>query len=42
MQTPRIVYYLPVLLISGTLAGIVVGIISKIVVERLIKIDFNK
>lgn len=39
MQTPRIVYYLPVLLISGALAGIVVGIISKIVVERLIKID---
>ena len=42
MQTPRIVYYLPVLLISGALAGIVVGIISKIVVERLTKIDFNK
>jgi heptaprenyl diphosphate synthase len=39
MQTPRIVYYLPVLLISGALAGIVVGIVSKIVVERLIKID---
>ena len=39
MQTPRIVYYLPVLLISGALAGIVVGIISKIVVERLIRID---
>ena len=39
MQTPRIVYYLPVLLISGALAGIVVGIISKIVVVRLIKID---
>ncbi|MBR4241089.1 MAG: Gx transporter family protein [Eubacterium sp.] len=39
LQTPRIVYYLPVLLISGALAGIVVGIVSKIVVERLIKID---
>lgn len=39
MQTPRIVYYLPVLLISGALAGIVVGIVSKIVVERLINID---
>ena len=42
LQTPRIVYYLPVLLISGALAGIVVGIVSKIVVERLTKIDFNK
>ena len=39
MQTPRIIYYLPVLLVSGTLAGILVGIISKIVVERLIKIN---
>jgi heptaprenyl diphosphate synthase len=37
LQTPRIVYYLPVLLISGALAGIVVGIVSKIVVERLIR-----
>jgi len=42
MQTPRIVYYLPVLLISGAIAGIAVGVVSKIVVERLIKIDFNK
>lgn len=41
MQTPRIVYYLPVLLISGALAGILVGIISKIIVERLIKIDIK-
>ena len=39
METARIVYYLPVLLISGAAAGIVVGIISKIIVERLIKID---
>ena len=41
MQTPRIIYYLPVLLISGTIAGIIVGIISKAVVERLMKIDFK-
>lgn len=42
MQTPRIIYYLPVLLISGAVAGVTVGIISKTVVERLIKTDFNK
>ena len=42
MHTPRIVYYLPVLLISGTAAGIIVGIISAIAVERLKRIDFNK
>lgn len=41
MHTPRIAYYLPVLLISGAAAGIVVGVISKIVVERLIKADLN-
>ena len=42
MHTARIVYYLPVLLLSGTLAGVLVGIVSKIVVERLIKIDKHK
>ena len=41
MQTPRIVYYLPVLFISGMAAGIIVGIISKIIVERLIKTDIK-
>ena len=41
MQTPRIVYYLPVLLISGALAGIIVGIISKIIVQRLLKADIK-
>ncbi len=41
METARIVYYLPVLLISGAIAGIIVGIISKIIVERLIKIDIK-
>lgn len=39
MQTPRIIYYFPVLLISGVIAGIIVGIISKTVVQRLMKID---
>ena len=41
MHTPRIVYYLPVLLISGALAGIIVGIISKIIVQRLLKTDIK-
>ena len=41
MQTPRIVYYLPVLLLSGAAAGIVVGIISKIVVGRLLKANMK-
>ncbi|MBR1762047.1 MAG: Gx transporter family protein [Eubacterium sp.] len=41
MQTARIVYYLPVLLISGVIAGIIVGIISKILVERLSKINLK-
>ncbi len=41
MQTAKIVYYLPVLLISGVIAGIIVGIISKILVERLSKINLK-
>ncbi|MFR5875861.1 MAG: Gx transporter family protein [Eubacterium sp.] len=41
MQTYRIVYYLPVLLISGAAAGAAVGLISGIIVNRLanIKVD---
>lgn len=35
MQTPRIIYYLPVLILSGGAAGILVGIISKIIIKRL-------
>ena len=41
MQTPRIVYYLPVLLISGVAAGIVIGVISKILVQRLQKANLK-
>ncbi|MBR4240698.1 MAG: Gx transporter family protein [Eubacterium sp.] len=41
MQTPRIVYYLPVLLISGVAAGIVIGVISKILVQRLLKANLK-
>ncbi|MBQ8077758.1 MAG: Gx transporter family protein [Eubacterium sp.] len=35
MQTSRIVYYLPVLLISGAVTGVIVGILSGIVIARL-------
>ena len=38
MQTSRIVYYLPVLLISGAVTGVIVGILSGIVIARLNKI----
>ena len=38
MSTVRIVYYLPVLLISGLVTGLLIGIISKITVDRITKI----
>lgn len=41
MQTYRIVYYLPVLLLSGAASGILVGLISGITVKRLSVIKFN-
>jgi heptaprenyl diphosphate synthase len=34
-STPEIMYYLPVLLVSGTAAGILIGIVSGIVVKKL-------
>lgn len=38
--TAQVAYYLPVLLVSGTLAGAVIGFISGILVKRLEKIKF--
>ena len=38
--TAQVAYYLPVLLVSGTLAGAVIGLISGILVKRLDKIKF--
>lgn len=38
-QTPQIVFYLPVLLVSGTVAGAVIGLLSGLVAKRLEKID---
>lgn len=39
-QTPQIAYYLPILLLSGTIAGIVIGIVGGMLVNRLDKIKF--
>lgn len=39
-QTPQIVYYLPVLLLSGTIAGVVIGLVGGMLVKRLDKISF--
>lgn len=35
METNAILYYLPVLLITGTVAGIVVGVVAAMVLKRL-------
>ncbi len=37
METAEIAYYLPVLLISGTVAGIVIGIVAAMILKRLDK-----
>ena len=39
-QTPQIAYYLPVLLLSGTIAGVVIGLVGGMLVKRLDKISF--
>ncbi len=38
MSTVRIVYYLPVLLVSGLVTGFLIGLLSKTVVDRINKI----
>ena len=39
-ETAQIAYYLPVLLISGTLAGTLIGVVSGLLVKRLDKFKF--
>ena len=39
-QTAEIAYYLPVLLISGTVAGTVIGLLAGLLVKRLEKWNF--
>jgi heptaprenyl diphosphate synthase len=38
-ETQQLLYYLPVLIISGVIAGIVVGIIAALSVKKIKKID---
>ena len=38
MGTYRIAYYLPVLLIAGLLTGLLLGIVSKLIIDRLTKV----
>ena len=35
LQTEKIIYYLPVLLVSGVIAGVVIGLIASMLVKRL-------
>ena len=37
METAEIAYYLPVLFISGTIAGIVIGYVAGLILKRLEK-----
>ena len=35
LETKQIVYYLPVLFVSGTLAGIAIGVVSGVLIDRM-------
>ena len=37
LMTDKIVYYLPVLLIAGLITGLLLGIVSKLIIDRLNK-----
>ena len=39
MSTVRIAYYLPVLLVSGLVTGLLIGIIARIIIDRVNKTD---
>ena len=39
-ETAQLLYYLPVLLFSGTVAGVVIGIIAGLLVQKLSKLKF--
>ena len=38
METARIAYYLPVLLVAGLATGLLLGIVSKLIIDRVDKI----
>ena len=42
MGTAKIAYYLPVLLIAGTVTGVLIGIIAKLIIDRLQKISADR
>ena len=42
METSKIAYYLPVLLVAGLLTGLLLGVVSKTVINRFEKINLNK
>ncbi len=42
METVRIVYYLPVLLVAGLITGLLLGIVSKLIIDRFNKISKNQ
>ena len=42
MDTVRIAYYLPVLLVAGMLTGLLIGVITKLIVDRISKIRKSK
>ena len=35
LMGPNVVYYLPVLLLSGTAAGVAVGVVSALLIKRV-------
>ena len=41
LDTASLLYYLPVLILSGTIAGVIVGILCGEIVKRLPRIDIN-
>lgn len=40
METSQIIFYLPVLLISGTVAGVIIGLGAAMLINRLNKVKF--
>lgn len=42
METARIAYYLPVLLVAGLITGFLMGVVSKLVIDRFQKISKSK
>lgn len=42
METIRIAYYLPVLLVAGLITGLLMGVVSRLIVDRVKKIKNSK